>query len=457
MKKKGKLSLWQIISFGCVGVAINLAMIGDQFGLIFMTDIAGVSAGLASTVISISTLVSAIVDPIIGNIADQTNTRWGKYRPYLMIAPIFACATMLLRFTIPEFGEMGLATFYGVVLVMFVISHACITVPVAALKITLSDDYNDRNYLNAVNTIAVTLVSSLIGVVALDAVERFGGGSRGWVTFTAICWIAGFVCVFLAQRTAKKIDVPGAIATPKKRPLVSQLWHMRKNKPVMCVAFAMLAVTFVTMMANTVSMHYYTYVLEDTSVLQKTSAYGLPISLAASFALPFLLKVLDKRHMLFIGFVIIMIRPVAIFIGGDSLSADFVVVLILLSRIGGAFFTPAITSWIPECVDWTNWYEGAGAAALISATITFAQTLGRSIAQASVGWLLEAAGFVGGAAITEEATQAILNMNGLYMIIGYCIVLIPIILFPISRAKADELRAKLRERDAEKKQEVKTK
>ena len=57
MKKKGKLSLWQIISFGCVGVAINLAMIGDQFGLIFMTDIAGVSAGLASTVISISTLV----------------------------------------------------------------------------------------------------------------------------------------------------------------------------------------------------------------------------------------------------------------------------------------------------------------------------------------------------------------------------------------------------------------
>ena len=150
-------------------------------------------------------------------------------------------------------------------------------------------------------------------------------------------------------------------------------------------------------------------------------------------------------------------RPVAIFIGGDSLSADFVVVLILLSRIGGAFFTPAITSWIPECVDWTNWYEGAGAAALISATITFAQKLGRSIAQASVGWLLEAAGFVGGAAITEEATQAILNMNGLYMIIGYCIVFIPIILFPISRAKADELRAKLRERDAEKKQEVKTK
>lgn len=50
-----------------------------------------------------------------------------------------------------------------------------------------------------------------------------------------------------------------------------------------------------------------------------------------------------------------------------------------------------------------------------------------------------------------------MNMNGLYMIIGYCIVFIPIILFPISRAKADELRAKLRERDAEKKQEVKTK
>ncbi|MDL2258799.1 MFS transporter [Eubacteriales bacterium OttesenSCG-928-K08] len=445
---KGKLGFKEYAAYVCGFIMLNISQLADQYGLFFMTDVAKFSSAAAGTILMVTSTIAAFIDPIIGNYVDQTESRWGKYRPYVMFAPIVVALMLVLRFSAPGFSQGGLTVFYSIAIGIFVIAMAFCSVPLSAFRTVLSDDYNDRNTLLSLSSLSSAAVGNILGIVCLSTVALFGGGERGWFWFAACCAVLMVICAQVCQMGVRHIDAPGKIATPPKKPLVTALFRMFKNKPVMCVGFAMFLSTFVTMIANNVAIHYYTHVLHDPSVLARTSAYGLPVQIISLLSLPFILRKISKRTLLFIGFGVSMIKPIVIMLFGATLSPDTVVLLIILSRVGGSFFTPAITSLIPECVDWTNLKEGAGAAALIGATISFLQKMGRSVASGVAGGLLAFAGYTVGAEITQSAVTAILNMNGIYQAIGLCLALVPILLFPINKQKGEELRAALRERDA---------
>lgn len=451
-KKKG-LS-WKIyVAYICGGIMLNLTQVADQYGLFFLTDIAKFDSAIAGTILTVTATIAAFIDPAVGNLADQTNTRWGKYRPYVIFVPFVVAGALMGRFAAPNLSTAGATVYYSVCIGVFVIAMSFLAVPVSTFRTVLSDDYDERNKLLSASSIASAICGNAIGLTCVGAVAFFGGGQRGWFLYATCAAILIIVCGTICQRGVRFVDAPGKIATPPKKPLVTALFRMFTNKPVMCIACAMFLSTFVTMIANNVAMHYYTHVLHDTSVLAKVSGFGLPIQIISLLSIPFILKKIDKRTLLFIGFSLNMIKPVAIMIWGASLSSNVVIVLIIIQRIGGSFFTPAITSWIPECVDWTNLKEGAGAAALIGATVSFFQKMGRSVASGAAGGLLAFAGYNPKVTteVTETAVKAILDMNGIYCAAGLCLAMIPIILFPISRTKAQEIRAQLDARNAEKK------
>ena len=104
-------------------------------------------------------------------------------------------------------------------------------------------------------------------------------------------------------------------------------------------------------------------------------------------------------------------------------------------------------SWVPEGVDWTSLHHGAGEADIISAFVIFAQKLGRAFGQWLTGILMGLVGFHAASAIRPEAVGLILNLNGLYQILGYSLTLIPIFLFPISKAGGDRIRKDLSARE----------
>ena len=82
MDSKRDISLGTFLAYGIGGLAINTVVIADQFGMYFLTDIALLPARAVGIINLITTLFDAVNDPIIGHLADQSNTRWGKYRPF---------------------------------------------------------------------------------------------------------------------------------------------------------------------------------------------------------------------------------------------------------------------------------------------------------------------------------------------------------------------------------------
>ena len=105
---------------------------------------------------------------------------------------------------------------------------------------------------------------------------------------------------------------------------------------MVCVCAA-ISLSFLTQTINNVSsMYYYEYVLWDTSVLELTAIYSLPISLACNFAIPFVLERMDKRHLLLAAYCISLVKPVAIWIFGAFLSVCAALGLIVFSYIGAS-------------------------------------------------------------------------------------------------------------------------
>ncbi|MCI8514692.1 MAG: MFS transporter [Lachnospiraceae bacterium] len=220
-------------------------------------------------------------------------------------------AGTILRFASPNLSATGSAVFYGIASIVFIIVFSFSSVPTVALITALSDDYNERNQFLSVRSIAST-----------------------------IC-----------QAGIRDIDTPGRFTIPPKRPLVTALLFMLKNKPIVYLTIAMFLVTLVTQMGNSVAIHYYEHVLHDTSVLAKTAGFGLPIMLAVPILMPILLRKISKRALLFIGFILTVLPPFSIMIFGVGLTVNTVIVLILINRAGRTLLTPCISSLVPECVD----------------------------------------------------------------------------------------------------------
>lgn len=358
------------------------------------------------------------------------------------------CLTMILRFSVPPFGTTGKIVYYAVAFALFSMAFTMCCVPWQASVSLLTADYHGRNLLLTVRSMSGAVVNAVIGVTVLKSVARLGGDAVGWRNYTAVLWALGLPCVYLCQRGLRRIDHAGAYPPPVKRPAATQFLGVLRNRPAMCLGGAMLIAALAQSMAGNCAMYYYQYVLEDTSVLQATSVYSMPISVFAALCTPLILHEIEKRRLVVIAYAVSMVRPALLIMLGGSISIPLATALVVVSRLGTVLLNTAIMAWIPECVDWANWKEGLAPAGLINAAITFMQKLGRSLGQWMAGLLMGVVGFDAAEAITERILRQILNINGLYQAIFLTLALAPIFLFPISHHKAEEIRNELARRDA---------
>lgn len=440
-------TIQEYAAYGIGGICINLGIIAEQFGMYYLTNVALLPSAVVGSMLMFTTLFDAVNDPIIGGMADRCNTRMGKYRPFILLGAVFMCVTMVLRFTLPPLGTGGKVAYYLAVMMLYSISFTMCCVPWQAMPAVLTRDYKARNLLLTVRLTAGALTGTVIGAALLRGVERLGGGAAGWQRFILLVWCVGLPAAYLCQRGMRFVDYPGSIPTPPRRTAFHHMAQLVKNRPVVCVCAAIGLCSLTQTINNVSSMYYYEYVLGDTSVLELTSIYSLPISLACNFAIPFVLERIDKRHLLLIAYGLSLVKPAAIWLFGASLSVRAALGLIVFSYIGAALYGATIFSWVPECVDWTHLYHGAGEAGIISAFVTFSQKLGRALGQWLTGILMGLVGFHAASAVTPGVVGAILNLNGLYQILGYSLTLIPIFLFPISKAGGDQIRKDICERE----------
>jgi glycoside/pentoside/hexuronide:cation symporter, GPH family len=198
----------------------------------FYTDVFGLSAGVAAAILLWPRLWDAVADPIVGILADRTQTRWGKFRPWILFTAVPWCVIMILAYTTPKGWSMSAMIAYAVITnTLLMTIYSMNNMPYAALGGVITGDIVERAKLNSYRFIAVNAAQFIVGGFTLPLVAKFASGhSRqyGWhmtMTLWAVLCLILFLITFATTRERIQ-PIKNEPASPKR-----DFCDLLKNNP----------------------------------------------------------------------------------------------------------------------------------------------------------------------------------------------------------------------------------
>ena len=170
-----KLSFIEKVGYSGADAAANFVFMSMiLFQKNFYTDVFGLSAAAAGAILLWPRLWDAIVDPIVGTLADRTNSRWGKFRPWILFTAVPWCVVMILAYTTPMKWSTGALIAYAAVTNTLLMSiYSMNNMPYAALGGVMTGDIHERAKLNSYRFVAVNAAQFIVGGFTLPLVAKF--------------------------------------------------------------------------------------------------------------------------------------------------------------------------------------------------------------------------------------------------------------------------------------------
>ncbi len=373
--------------------------------MFFYTDIYGISAAAAGTIMLIARFWDMAIDPIIGVLSDRTNTRWGKFRPYILFGAVPYAVLSVLTFTTPNFGEFGKILYAGTTYVLLMTAYAFINLPYSALGAVMSPDTYERAGLNTYRFIAGFVGQFVVTGLALTLAEFFGGGDKaqGFQYTIVLFAFLSLVFFFITFKTTKE-----RVSPPKEQEasFFDDFSGLITNRAWLILAIVGIISFIMFAIQNAAVAYYFKYYIGNENNVQLFNVVG---TVALIVALP-LSKPLAKRfgnRNVFIGSSIISgIFFMLIYLPGvDNLVSVYI--FNVLAKMAYAPAVPLLWTMIADSADYGEWTTGRRATGLYFSAAVFAQKAGWGIGAALAGWILTISQFVPNAVQTDTAITGI--------------------------------------------------
>ena len=178
-----KLSVKEKIGYGFGDLASVLYwQTISAYLLYFYTDVFGISAAAAGTMILVSRLWDGVNDPMMGVIADRTETRWGKFRPYLVWLAIPLAVVGVLAFSTPDLSPTGKLVYAYITFILLMMTYTAINIPYSSLLGVITPDPIERTSVSSYKYVFAYISSTIVSAAALPMAASLGGGDEalGW-------------------------------------------------------------------------------------------------------------------------------------------------------------------------------------------------------------------------------------------------------------------------------------
>lgn len=366
------------------------------FLMIFYTDVFGISAAAAASMMFLIKIVNAFTDPLIGAAADRTNTRFGKFRPYLIWMAVPLAAAGVLTYTTPDLGEnQKIIWAYGTYLLMMV-CYTCINIPYNALSGVMSGDPQERSTINGLRFICAFVGSTIVTAATPSLVKWLGAGDDklGWQLTMAVWGVAAsalFALTFF--NTRERIAPPPA----QKTNVAQDIKDLTQNRPWLVLFFLALIIMVTITLRTTTTAYYFKYYVERPELMASfIPAYMIAAAIGASLT-PVMTRFIDKKALLMLLMSATAVLSAAFFfIPKDQIELMFALQIALGLVLGPK--SPLAFSMYADTADYNEWRTGRRATAMTFAAATFSQKLGTALAVAVIGSLFTALGYVPNAA-----------------------------------------------------------
>jgi glycoside/pentoside/hexuronide:cation symporter, GPH family len=476
-----KISVLEKIGYSLGDLAANLVFQTlITYLAFFYTDIYGLKNNDASLVMLVVGLSAAfLINPIVGALADRTNSKWGKFRPWILYTSIPLGVMALLAFTTPDFSYKWKVIYAAVTYTLLLMLYAANNLPYSALSGVITGDMAQRNSISSIRFVAVMFAQFFVQVFMLPIIIFAGKGDKAAGIEIVMTWLAiiGTLMLLITFFTTRERIVP---TIEQKSSLKEDLSDLTKNKPWIIMLLVTILV-FVTLAMKGGSYVYYFNNFVDESTLAVVispitdflSSIGVNFFSAdpssAGFGLfnaggiIFMLvgigiskKLADKygKRDVFKLFLFVS----TLFILGFYFFSPKSVVLMFCSQILHGFFygitIPILWAMIADVADYSEWKNNRRATAIIFSAMMVGLKAGLSIGGALVAWILGLYGYVNKDDVAvgqeilqpETVSQGAKMLVSVYASIPFLIAVVLLLFYEINKKKEVQIEQELSKR-----------
>lgn len=411
---KIKLSPWRKIGYALADGGNNFSYsFIISFLLFFATDVFGVGAAVIATIILVARVIDAVLDPIIGGLADRTRSRWGSYRPWILFGSIPLCILLVLCFSaIPFESDIAKTVYVCVVFTLAMIVYSCVNIPYSAATAVITRDADERASTTAYRlVVAVAIGTFVIGQVTLPLVSLYSGpdgdAARGWF-LTALT----YALVAMALYVISFLSIKEVLAPPMEKQTFGEMFTaMKHNGPAWILSFGFFVMGLFYYARSSAYIYYFTYVAGDQNLYTSFMLFFAFGSLAGAVIVPIVgPRLRNKSHLVIVGFFVSgALMVICTFLQPAANWPLFVALNVVIAFTIIAAMT-MMYGMVPDTTEYGEWKTGTRAAGFISAFITFALKVGMAVGISSIGFLLAGMGYQAGG---EQPSDVLATINAL--------------------------------------------
>jgi Na+/melibiose symporter-like transporter len=458
------------------------------FQLNFYTDTMGIAAASAGSLLLVGRLWDAFFDPMVGVLSDRTNTRWGKFRPWVLFTALPWGVAMVLAYTNPGLGVTGNILWACFTNILLMTLYSANNTPYSAMTGVMTGDVNERTTLSSYRFVAAMIAQLIVGGFTLPLVAKLGGENRakGWqltMSLWAVLCVVLFCITFLTTRERIQPD-PKQKSSPRQ-----DFRSLLANGPWKAMFILTLAHFSVLAMRGGTLFYYFQYYVSPAKLLDLLGSLGLTASAAGDASNGAWHKLLDTFGLIVdpkgsnvasVGFSLLNMSTQvvtvvgvlcsaalcarfgkkAVAIAGFALAtlfmslfvfvpAESVGTIFLLEYTRALMYAPTIPllwAMFADVVDFSEWKTGRRITGIIYATILFALKTGLSLGGAAAGWVLSGFGYRANAVQTDQALLGIRLVISVLPAILFLVVIACLVSYPISKKLNLQIQDELTER-----------
>lgn len=418
-----------------------------MFQLAFYTDTFGITAAAAGTLLVIVRVWDAIFDPIMGIVADKTNTKWGKFRPWILWTAVPFGIMGFLTFVTPDFNASGKLIYAYVTYIALMMVYSANNLPYSALSGVMTGDLAERTSLSSYRFVFAMIAQLIIQGLALPMVTYFGqGNSAQGYQYTMAIFSALAVVLFIITFASTKERIQ---PDPAQKASVKEHYKDLTKNGAWIAMFVLTLILFITLaMRGSVVFYYFRYYINAEnyeSLFSWFNVLGTSSTIIGIFFSKSLSMKFGKRNVFIAGlFGTALLCVVFVFFPPTAITLIFAAEM--LRQFVYGFTIPLLWAMMADVADYSEWKNKRRATGIIFSAIVFALKAGLGFGGAITGYILSLYGYVPNVDQSADALNGIVMTMSIFPTITFAICAVVLFFYPISKKLEIQITDELAER-----------
>lgn len=255
-----KLSMKEKYSFGIGAIGKDAVYaIVSIYLMFYFTDVLGIAAGFVGGLFFVARIWDAINDPIMGLIVDNTRTRWGKFRPWILIGTLVNSVVLIFLFTDCGLTGNALYIYVSVIYILWGMTYTLMDVPYWSMLPNLTSDKEEREEVSVIPRIFAAFATLIVSSLGLKIVSILGDGNQksGFLYFSIIISAVFIVTILITVKNTREHNFS---SSQEKTTLKQMVNVLVKNDQLITFLFMVLLFTVGQQIIAGIQLYYFKYV-----------------------------------------------------------------------------------------------------------------------------------------------------------------------------------------------------